>query len=384
MPSVSSGIRAVVTVALLAASGPATPSIAPLVPNSARFWPFASFFSVGVAQEGRNLGAAGRDAPERRADRGAAQPGGNGALPVAAGHVDLAQAVLGFRHPSLVQGCVQHLGHREQADRNQHDLDAVEQFGHAQGVAGLAGNLVHAHQSHGQAEEQGRHAAQGALAQHRTDGGEGQHHQQEILGRPELDGEFGHIGREQRDDHGGDGSGHERADGRGRQGGAGAPALGHLVAFHRGDHARGFARRVQQDRGGRAAVHRTVVDAGEEDHRGGDVHLGRDRQQHRHRHRRSDAGQHADGGAEPTADQAPEQVGRRNRRGETLQESVDDVHAQSHPVAVRPGRLIARNWVKVQNTGAEIASPVTRSIASVRGCPMRWPAALRSPCTASR
>ncbi|MCY1312027.1 hypothetical protein D9M70_624080 [compost metagenome] len=47
MPSVSSGISAAVTVALLAASGPATPSIAPVVPNSALFCgSFASFFSV--------------------------------------------------------------------------------------------------------------------------------------------------------------------------------------------------------------------------------------------------------------------------------------------------------------------------------------------------
>ena len=46
MPSVSSGISAVVTVALLAASGPATPSMAPVVPNSRRSSPLASFFSV--------------------------------------------------------------------------------------------------------------------------------------------------------------------------------------------------------------------------------------------------------------------------------------------------------------------------------------------------
>jgi hypothetical protein len=46
MPSVSSGISAAVTVALLAASGPATPSIAPLVPNSACRLSLASFFSV--------------------------------------------------------------------------------------------------------------------------------------------------------------------------------------------------------------------------------------------------------------------------------------------------------------------------------------------------
>ena len=46
MPKVSNGISAVVTVALFAASGPATPSIAPLRPNSALSASLASFFSA--------------------------------------------------------------------------------------------------------------------------------------------------------------------------------------------------------------------------------------------------------------------------------------------------------------------------------------------------
>ncbi len=44
MPSVSSGISVAVMAALLAASGPATPSMAPVVPNSSLC--LDSFFSV--------------------------------------------------------------------------------------------------------------------------------------------------------------------------------------------------------------------------------------------------------------------------------------------------------------------------------------------------
>ena len=41
---------------------------------------------------------------------------------------------------------------------------------------------------------------------------------------------------------------------------------------------------------------------------------------------------------------------------EALQQCVEDVHRQIQPVPVRPGRLIARNLVNIQNTGAAISS----------------------------
>ena len=100
------------------------------------------------------------------------------------------------------------------------------------------------------------------------------------------------------------------------------PCLAILLPSMRGDHGAGLARRVEQDRGRRAAVHRAVVDAGKEDHRRGGLDLQRDRQQHRHRRGRADAGQHADGRADGAAEQAPQQVDRRARRDEALQELV--------------------------------------------------------------
>ena len=242
---------------------------------------------------------------------------------------------------------MQGLGHREQPHRHQHDLDAVQQFGHPAGVARLAGDLVQADQAHGQTDEQGGQATQGALSEHRTHRGERQQHQHEIFRRAELDREFGNHRRKQGHHDRGDRARDERTDGGRGQRRTGAPALGHLVAFHGRDHAGGFARGVQQDRRGRAAVHGTVIDAGKEDHRRRRIHLGRDRQQHGHCRGRTDTWKHADGGAQRTTDKRPQQVDRRARRDKALNQLAPDVH-HNHPLCVRPGRLMARNFVNIQ------------------------------------
>ena len=75
--------------------------------------------------------------------------------------------------------------------------------------------------------------------------------------------------------------------------GARASLPRHLVAVERGDHGRRFARDVDQDRGGRAAVLRAVIDAGEHDQGADRRQAEGDRQQHRDGRDRADAGQHA-------------------------------------------------------------------------------------------
>ena len=97
-PSVSSGTSVPAAEALLAASGPATPSIAPL-PNSSGC--LDSFFSVRVGQEGRDLRAARRHRADREADDGAAQPRLPRALPVLLRHPERAlQRLELLRHPA--------------------------------------------------------------------------------------------------------------------------------------------------------------------------------------------------------------------------------------------------------------------------------------------
>ena len=62
--------------------------------------------------------------------------------------------------------------------------------------------------------------------------------------------------------------------------------------------------RVEQDRRRRAAIHRAVIDAGEQDEGGRRIDLVGDRQQQRDGQRRAEAGQHADRRAERDADDA--------------------------------------------------------------------------------
>ena len=86
------------------------------------------------------------------------------------------------------------------------------------------------------------------------------------------------------------------------------PCLRHLVAVERGDHRGRLARDVDQDRGGRAAVLRAVIDAGEHDQRADRRQAEGDRQQHRDGGERADAGQHADQRADQRAEQTEHDV----------------------------------------------------------------------------
>ena len=86
--------------------------------------------------------------------------------------------------------------------------------------------------------------------------------------------------RYQHEKHNADGAGDERRSPRCR---AAPPFLHrHLVAVEAGHHRGGFARRIDQHRGDRAAVHRAGVERGEHDDPGGGIHAEGERQQHRH------------------------------------------------------------------------------------------------------
>ena len=142
--------------------------------------------------------------------------------------------------------------------------------------------------------------------------------------------------RDRAGDEGADGGGGERL---------GAAALArHHVAVDGGDDRAGLARRVQQDRGGRAAVHGAVVDAAEHDEGGGRVEVGGDRQEQRHGQRRADAGQHADRGADGDAERRPEQVHRGERDEEAGAQGCERFHVRRLPRTAprRPSRVGGR------------------------------------------
>ena len=96
-----------------------------------------------------------------------------------------------------------------------------------------------------------------------------------------------------------------------------------------------FAWDVEQDRGGRAAVFRAIINAGQHDDAAGRIHLERQRQQQRDRCRRAEPRQDADDGAEETSDEAPQQVVRLKRDRETVQQSAEHVHVRTR--TRRPG-----------------------------------------------
>ena len=108
---------------------------------------------------------------------------------------------------------------------------------------------------------------------------------------------------ERRHQHGRDAAGKERADGGDRERRAGAALPRHLMAVEAGDDRGGFARNIDQDRGGRAAILRAVINAGEHDQRADRRQSKRDRQQHGNRRDGADAGQHADQRADERAEQ---------------------------------------------------------------------------------
>ncbi len=93
-----------------------------------------------------------------------------------------------------------------------------------------------------------------------------------------------------------------------------------------GDDRGGLARNVDQDRGGRAAVLRAVIDAREQDERGDRRQRERDRQQHRDRGDRADTGQDSNQRAKEHAGEAIGDVLERERDPETEREIGEDVH----------------------------------------------------------
>ena len=168
---------------------------------------------------------------------------------------------------------VERLADGEEADGERRHLDAVEQFRHAEGQARLAGELVDADEPERDAQEQAGQPAQRRIAEGGRDGDEGQDHQPEIVPGPEFHRELDQPGRQEGQAQSRDQARDEGADGRGRQRRPAAPGLGHFGAFERRRQRGALARRVQQDGGGRAAIHAAVIDAGEHDQRARRIEL---------------------------------------------------------------------------------------------------------------
>ena len=171
--------------------------------------------------------------------------------------------------PQLVLDVLQHLGDAEHADDHRQEADAFEQIRHAEGEAGDPALGVDADGADHQAEHARDHALDHGFAEQRADRRQRQDHQRGIFRRAEAQRHFRQRRRDQhqRDDAGG--AGNEGRDRRHAERLARAPLPRHLVAVEAGHHRGRLARQVEQDRRGRAAVLRAVIDAGEHDEGGG-------------------------------------------------------------------------------------------------------------------
>ena len=224
------------------------------------------------------------------------------------------------------RGDVERFAHGEQADRKRRHFDAVEQFGDAEGKPRLAGELVDADKPERQPDEQAGQAADRRIPEGGRHRDEGHAHQREIILRPEAHRDIDQPRREKGEADGGEGAGDKRADRRGGKRRPAAAGLGHLVALERGRHRCALAGRVDQDGGGRSAIHAAVIDAGEHDQRAAGIELVGHRQQQRDGERGTDAGQHAHRGAEEHADQRIKQIHRLDGDGHAVGERGKRFH----------------------------------------------------------
>ena len=186
--------------------------------------------------------------------------------------------------------------------------DAVGEFREIEGHATGAGFEIGADHREEQAEhDHGDRLEHRAFRQHDRED-QAEHHEREVFGRPEQQREAGQRRTERRHQHRRHATGKERADRGDRKRGARASLPRHLVTVESGDHGGRLARNVDQDRGGRAAVLRAVVDAGEHDQGAYRGQPEGDRQQHRDGRDRADARQHAHERADQCAEKTEQDV----------------------------------------------------------------------------
>src|SRR5690606_24730084 len=154
------------------------------------------------------------------------------------------------------------------------------------------------------------------FARQAADGAQPQNHQGKIFRPPEAERRIGQGRRQEHQPYQRDQPGDEGTDRRDGQSGTRLSLPGHLVTVQGGDHGGGFAGGVQENGGGRPAVHRSVVNPGQQDDgAGGRVfrrhsagHRRRDGNQEGHSAHGADPRQHADGRADQHPDKSEQQI----------------------------------------------------------------------------
>ena len=246
---------------------------------------------------------------------------------------------------------VDELGHAEEADDDDQEVDAGEDVGNAEGVAGNARIGVDADRGEHQADDGGEQRLHRVGADQRGERGEGEDHQRHIVRRREVDRVGGERRAEEAHQDDGEGAADEGRDGRQGERLAGLAVAGHRIAVQRRHHRAGVAGHVEQDRRDAAAIFGAVIDAGEQDDRRFrlEAEAVGDRQEDRDAVDRADAGQGADQRAGETAGEHEEEVEGVERDFEAGSETRDDsVHNSAHLKIVRTpaGRFSSSSLVQ--------------------------------------
>ena len=231
-------------------------------------------------------------------------------------------ADLGVSHVDVfgVVDAVHELGDAEHAERQRDDFDAVEQFGDAEGEAGLPGLDVGADDADQQAEHRHRDALERRSLRQRRARQQSDQHQRTHLGGSEFER---HLDQERRqENHLGDaeGSADEGGDDGDAERGAALALFGQRKPVQTGHGVRRMARQIEQNRADRSAILGAVIDAGQHQDRRHRLHSEGQRQQDRDRRDRTHSRQHADEVADQHAEEAVHQVVRLERYAEAVPE----------------------------------------------------------------
>ena len=290
-----------------------------------------------VAQELGHAAADTGHGAQNAGDGGGAEAGGQDAEHLFLGQallIDLAGVVqLAAGHLEVPQ-LLDHLGQRDEGDHGGQHIDAVFQGSGTKGEAGDAGDGIHAHAGHQQADHAGDEALGQAAAGDAGDEADAHDAQREVLHGGEVCYQLG-------DEGGADQQQHRReqaAEHRCKQGGVqrlfDLALFGQRVAVEGGGNGGVGARSVEGDGGDGAAVHAADVHSQQQDDGGGRVAEGIGQRQHQ-----DDAQRHAQAG-DTADDHAQDQAAEDEHhviQGEHLREGLRN-HCKIRHQMIPPNR----------------------------------------------
>ena len=249
------------------------------------------------------------------------------------------------------------LGDAEESHDRRDQAHAVAEFEDAEGQPLGARNAVHADRADQQTEDAHHQGLEHGTRREVDEDHHAQEHQGEVFGRSECQGELGQGRGHEHQAQDGDRPGDEGAEGGDAQGGSRPPLPGHLVTVETGDHRGRLARDVDQDRRCRTSVHGPIVDPGQHDDRRDRGNVKGAGQEEGDGRRGSQAGQHADQRSHQDADEAEEQVRRREQDMGAQGNVIQQIHRSpgllknAHLPRCAADLIVRRIWLYVSLFG---------------------------------